>query len=183
MPRLPHRLRADLPPEDQDLLARDIHLFRILAHSPGGARAFNALGRYIRFDSPLDPRLRELAILQVGWLARSPYEWSHHVKIGRDFGVTDDDIRALIAESSGADSGLEPAAKLVLRAAREMTEGLAASGATFDALRAHLDNRALTDLVLVIATYNAVVRVLATLEVDVEPEYLRYLEAFPLPSS
>ena len=84
MPRLPHRTRADLPPEDQDLLARDINLMRIMSHSPGAARVFHALGRYIRYDSPLDPRLRELAILQVGWLARSDYEFSHHVKIGRD---------------------------------------------------------------------------------------------------
>ena len=32
----------------------------------------------------------------VGWLARSPYEWSHHVKIGLDFGVTEPDIQGLI---------------------------------------------------------------------------------------
>ena len=32
-----------------------------------------------------------------------------------------------------------------------------------------------------IAFYNAVVRVLATLEIDVEPDYQRYLDEFPLP--
>ena len=60
-----------------------------------------AWAQFIRFGSKLDPRLRELAILQVGWLARSPYEWSHHVKLGHDFGVTDDDIRALIDDTAG----------------------------------------------------------------------------------
>ena len=49
----------------------------------------------------LDARLRELAILQVGWIAQSPYEWSHHVKIGYEFGVTDEDIKGLIAETDG----------------------------------------------------------------------------------
>jgi alkylhydroperoxidase family enzyme len=101
MARLPYRERADLAPQDQDLLARNINLFRALVNSPGAARAFHGLGHYIRHVSPLDPRLREMAILQVGWQARAPYEWSHHVKIGKDFGVTDQDIHALIADTEG----------------------------------------------------------------------------------
>ena len=122
MARVPYLDKSDLAPENQELLARNITLHRALAHSPNGLRAFGGLGTFIRHKSRLDPRLRELAILQVGYLARAPYEWSHHVKIGREFGVTDDDIRALIAETEGKSSKLEPLAKLVLKAAREATE-------------------------------------------------------------
>jgi alkylhydroperoxidase family enzyme len=86
MARLPYVDKSDLAPENQDLLARNITLHRALAHSPNGLRAFGGLGQFIRHKSRLDPRVRELAILQVGYLARAPYEWSHHVKIGRDFG-------------------------------------------------------------------------------------------------
>ena len=118
MARLPYLDRSGLKPEDQELLARDINLHRILVHNPAATRAFSALGGYIRHKTRLDPRLRELAILQVGWLARSAYEWSHHVKIGYDFGVTDADIEGLLAESRGEASRLEPLAKLVLRAAQ-----------------------------------------------------------------
>ncbi len=127
MARLPYLDRSDLPPEHQDLLKRNINLHRLLAHSPNGTRAFNGLGNFIRHGSRLDPRLREMAILQVGYLARSPYEYSHHVKIGRDFGVSDDDIRAITDETEGRPSKLEPLAKAVLRAAREMTTDLAIS--------------------------------------------------------
>ena len=95
MARLPYLDRADVKPEHQDLLARNINLYRALVHSPNGARAFSVLGHFIRHTSHLDPRLREMAILQVGYLVRSPYEYSHHVEIGRDFGVSDDDIRAI----------------------------------------------------------------------------------------
>ena len=94
MARVPYLEKTDLKPDDQDLLKRPIALFKALVNSPGGARAFSGLGQYIRFNSKLDPRLRELAILQVGYLARAPYEWSHHVKIGYAFGVTDADIEA-----------------------------------------------------------------------------------------
>ena len=181
MARLPYLDKADLAPEDQDVLARNINLDRILAYSPNGARSFTQLGCFIRHQSRLDPRLRELAILQVGYMTRSPYEYSHHVKIGRDFGISDADIRAMEAECAGQPSDLEPLAKVVLRAAREMTRDLAASDQTFAELRQGLDEECLMDLVLTIAFYNGVVRLLATMSIDVEDEYLSYLDEFPLP--
>jgi alkylhydroperoxidase family enzyme len=139
------------------------------------------LASYIRHGSKLDPRLRELAILQVGYLAKSPYEWSHHVKIGREFGVSDDDIRAIAAETAGRPSNLDLLAKTVLRAARETTDGLAISDETFATLERALGREQVVDLTLAIAFYNAVVRLLGSLQIDVEPEYKRYLEEHPLP--
>ena len=183
MARLPYLDKSDLAPEHQELLARNITLHRALAHSPDGLRAFGGLGQFIRHKSRLDPRLRELAILQVGYLARAPYEWSHHVKIGRDFGVTDDDIRALIEETGGRTTELEPLARLVLKAAREATQEGAIAQATFDMLRKDLDNERLVDLVITISFYNAVVRLLSSLAIDVEPEYQPYLDEFPLPQA
>ncbi len=62
-----------------------------------------------------------------------------------------------------------------------MTEGRAVDDETFEVLRASLDNECLTDLVLTIAFYCGVVRLLETLAIEVEDEYLPYLEEFPLP--
>src|SRR5260370_16782922 len=120
MARVPYLQKPDLAAADQDVLARDITLHRALAHSPKGARAFLGVGKFIRHQSRLDPRLREMAILQVGYLARSPYEYSHHIKIGRNFGVSDDDVRAMIAQTAGKTSPLNPLAKPVLRAPRDL---------------------------------------------------------------
>ena len=181
MARLPYLTQADLAPADQNLLARDIALFRLMTHSPGATRAFSTLGGYIRNKSTLDGRLRELAILQVGWLARSPYEWSHHVKIGHDFGVSDADIQALIDDTNAKPTALSPVDRCVLRAAREITAQGAASEATFNELKSHFSTEHLTDLVITIAFYCAVVRFLATMQVDVEPEYQPYLTRWPLP--
>ena len=180
MARLPYLDKKDLKPEDQALLARDITLFKCMAHSPDAARAFQGLGGFIRHKSRLDPRLREIAILAVGWITQAPYEWSHHVKIGQEFGVSESDIRNLIAECDGRANGLEPLAKLVIRAAAETTMDLAVSDATFAELKRHFDNERLTDLVITIAFYNAVVRFLGTMRIDVEPEYQPYLDKFPL---
>jgi alkylhydroperoxidase family enzyme len=182
MARVPYLDQQDLAAEHRDLLKRNVNIFRALANSPDGARAFHGVGQFIRFKSRLDPRLRELAILMVGYVARSPYEWSHHVEIGKRFGVSDADIRALMDEAEGRPSELEPLAKAVLKAAAEMTRDLAISDATFAELRQSLDNERTVDLVITIAFYNAVVRVLASLQIDVEDGYRHYLDEFPLPA-
>ena len=53
--------------------------------------------------------------------------------------------------------------------------------AMFNELQAELGNEQMVDLVVTIATYCAVVRILASLAIEVEPEYQPYLEMFPLP--
>jgi alkylhydroperoxidase family enzyme len=181
MARVPYLEKSNLAEADQDLLNRPIALFKALVNSPKAARAFSGVGGFIRYGSNLDARLRELAILQVGWLARSPYEWSHHVKIGHDFGVSDADIQALIDDTAGKATSLDVLSRTVLKAAREVTIDGAMAEATFTALRSALGNELVVDLTLTIAFYCAVVRVLATLQIDVEPDYLPYLERWPLP--
>lgn len=181
MARLSYLDKSDLLPEHRDLLARNINLYRLLAHSPRGARSLNTLARYIRDGSRLDPRLRQLAILQVGYVTRSAYEYSHHIRISRDFDVSDGDIRAIAEETAGRPSSLDPLAKAVVQAARDLTCNLRVSDSTFAELRQGLDDERLTDLFITIAYYNALVRLMAALEIDVEDEYRAYLNEFPLP--
>src|SRR5262249_61196092 len=99
MARLPYLEADQVAPEYRDMLKRNTNLHKLLVNSPDMARAFNGVGNFIRHKSKLNPRLRALAILQVGWLEKSEYQFTHHVKIGKDFGVTDDDIAGLIAET------------------------------------------------------------------------------------
>jgi alkylhydroperoxidase family enzyme len=181
MARLPYIDAEQLPPEQRELLKRPINLTRLLVNSPGMARAFGGIGNYIRHKSTLDPRLRELAILQVGWMERSEYEFTHHVKIGKEFGITDGDIENLFLETEGKPSTLEPIAKAILKGAREMVRDIGMSDATFAEIRQELSNEHMTDLVLTIAFYCAVVRVLATMKIDNEPQYKEVLKQYPIP--
>jgi alkylhydroperoxidase family enzyme len=180
MARLPYLDKSDLLPEHQDLLARNLNLYRVLAHSPRAARSLNTLARFIRDGSRLDPRLRELAILQVSYLTRSAWGYSHHIRIGREVGLSNEEIRAVVEETKGRPTELDLLAKTVLRAAREMTLDLVISDETFAALQQGLDNERLTDLVVTISFYNGLVRLLETMQVDVEEDYHLYLEDFPL---
>jgi len=135
MARLPYLEADQVAPEYRDMLKRNTNLHKLLVNSPDMARAFSGVGGYIRFKSKLNPRLRELAILQVGWMEKSEYEFTHHVKIGKGFGVTDEDIRNMMAETEGKPSALEPLASAVLKGGREMVRELAMSEATFAAIK------------------------------------------------
>jgi alkylhydroperoxidase family enzyme len=182
MARVPYLTKEDLEPDDRVLLDRPANIFRALVNSPGGARAFARHGSYLLGRSKLDPRLRELAILQVGYSARSPYEYSHHIEIGRQAGLSDDDIRAIASESAGQETHLNDLERAVLRAARDLTLEIAISDDTFAVLNENLESAPLVDLVLTISFYNGVVRVLSALEVDVEDQYAPLLTEFPLPT-
>jgi len=179
MARVPYVDNKDLPEQYRNQLSSDANVTRVLSNSPQLAFLSGSMARYIRHETKVDPRLRELAIIQVGYSARSAYEYTHHIKIGFSFGVTEDDLRAIAQETAGRPSKLEPLAKSVLRAAREMTDGRTVSDKTFAELRAAFDNTQLVELLYAIANYNGVVRILAALQVDLEDEYRSYLEKFP----
>jgi alkylhydroperoxidase family enzyme len=156
---------------------------RALANSPNGSKKYSGIAMYIRHESTLNPRLRELAILQVGYVTRQIYEYAHHCSLALEFGCSEDDIRALADDTAGKPTKLDPLTRHVLRAARDMTTKLDVDDETFAGLKASLSNEHLLDLLMAIASYNATVRMLNALRVDLEPEYRKYLEKFPLPKA
>jgi alkylhydroperoxidase family enzyme len=182
MARLPYLDQKDLSPENKDLLERPINLNRVLVNSPNCRRAGLKMAHFIRYESRLDARLKELAIMTIGWITRTPYEWSHHVILAKDFGVSEDDIRELINYLEGRPTKLEPNILLAVEAAKEMTNNISMSKKTFDALHAFLNKEEMVDLIVTIAHYNAMIRVLGTLEVDIEEHYAPGLTKFPLPA-
>jgi alkylhydroperoxidase family enzyme len=182
MALVPYLSESDLAEADRSLLSSPHNLYRALANSPDALRHFSVLGQWIRRSSQVDPRLRELAILQVGYLTATPYQWSHHIKVGRDFGVSDEDIGNLIAATAGQEHGLGEVETLVLLAAREITSDRRMSEKTWQKLLTHLGEARMVDLTIIISHVNAVSRILSTLRIDVEPEFQQYLDEFPLPA-
>jgi alkylhydroperoxidase family enzyme len=181
MARLPYLKKGDIP-GFPDLPRSDTNISRALCNSPRAAQVQGALAMYIRHDSKLDPRLRELAILQVGYVAKSKYEYAHHCALCLEFGATEADILAVADETAGRPTHFDPLTKAVLSAAREMSLKIDLSDETYAVLRQHLDNERLLDLLLAISSYNAVVRLLSALRIDLEDDYKQYLEKFPLPN-
>lgn len=183
MSRLHLLEKSEVAPEYQDIFGVGMNVHRQTLHSPKVARLSRDLGLYFRNQSRLDLRLRELAILQVAYCARSPYEYSHHIKIALEAGVAPADILALAQETLGHASHLDPMTRAALAAARQMAEGSAVSPDIFSILQHNLDNEMVVDLLFLISFYCGFVRFTGALEVEVEDSYLTYLERFPLPQA
>ena len=170
----------DLPVERRDIVKSGMNLHKTMVHSPETSRWSQALGGYLRHDTTLDARLRELGILQVACLSGSTYEYAQHLKIGREFGLSDADLEAAALETAGKDSRLDPLARLVVRAAREMGEGHAASEFTMRELADALSAEHLVDLVFTLAFYVGFGRLTGSFQLEVEPDREPLLNRFPM---
>ncbi len=72
-----------------------LNIFGVLAQHPKLLKRFNLLGGFILNKGLVPARERELVILRVGWNAQSRYEFGQHTVIGRQCGLSDDEIRRL----------------------------------------------------------------------------------------
>jgi AhpD family alkylhydroperoxidase len=115
----------------------------------------------------LDPRLRELAILQVAADAEARYEWVQHAAIARHVGVTDEQIAAVEA-GRFADPSLTDADRAVLLFAREVVAGPRVSDAAFVRVREQLSPREIVELLLTVGNYLMLARVMTTLELELD---------------
>ena len=177
--RLPYIDREQLPESDRDIYDRMVaergtpvgNIFRTLANAPNLLRRFNALGGELRNKTEIDPKLRELALMTVGRLTNAEYEFTHHWNISLQVGVKREQLEHLADfEKSPLFNEQERA---VMRYAEEATRNVKVSDATFNALRGFLDNRRIMELVMNVAFYNAVVRILVPCGVELEPNAKR----------
>ncbi len=170
----------ELPAKDRDLVRSGLNLHKTMVHSPATARWSQGVGGHLRYTATLDARLRELGILQVACVSGSEYEYAQHLRIGREFGLTDADLAAAALETAGRDSGLDATAKLVMRAAREMATGHAASRETMAKLSHALSAEHLVDLVFTLAFYVGFGRLTASFDLQVEEDRRQLLDRFPM---
>lgn len=141
-------------------------LYRMLTQSPDFARGWLELGTASR-RGKLEPRLREMAILEVGRLARAGYEWSHHAKVARDVGVTPEQIEAIL--HGKADGLFDNRERAVIAYARAVTADLRVPDEVFEPLREYFDAQTIVELTITIGFYNMVCRFLLAIAIDLEP--------------
>jgi 4-carboxymuconolactone decarboxylase len=173
---------SPLPPEGRDprteeLLATlrrpdgsELNIFTTLARHPKLLKRWSAFGGVLLYGGTLPPRERELLILRAGYLCRADYEWGQHVEIGRDAGLTDDEI-ARVADGPAADGWSAEDAAL-LRAVDELHADSRIGDATWAELAARWDEQQLIELCMVVGQYHLVAFTLNSLGVEPESDHL-----------
>jgi 4-carboxymuconolactone decarboxylase len=143
-----------------------MNVFRSIGHAPEGLRRLAHVGDYARFHTDLPGRLRELVILSTARANSCQYEWTQHVRLALREGVTQAEVNAL--NDGETPSSLSPLEAAAVRYTLELGRTRRVSDETFAALRAHLDERHLTELTLVTAYYTALGMCLNAFEVELQ---------------
>jgi 4-carboxymuconolactone decarboxylase len=122
-----------------------------LAHHPKLAFAYMKFGGRLLGAPKLSPRLRELIVLYIAWRNQADYEWVQHVALGRQAGITDEEIEA--AKLGAEAPHWTPLERNALRATEQLLSTAHLDDETWNGLAAELDKQQLIELLFVIGNY------------------------------
>lgn len=166
--RIPLPEDDELTPEIKNLLAAlpPLNLFRMLAHAPASMKEFLEMGGSILTRSEFDPRKREIAILRIAHVTGAPYEWHHHVALGRSVGVAEDVIDRIAVD--GPVSSLDEEGNLLCRVADEISRDIRLSDEALAQILERYGTRGAVELILCCCWFNLVSRFLESTRVEIE---------------
>jgi 4-carboxymuconolactone decarboxylase len=164
--------RIDLPgPSELTPKQREVYDFfpsnlisGILTADPSIAAGYLGVGAGIAM-SPLDPTLRELAILRVSTLTDCEYEWFQHIGRAREAGASGQEVAAV---KTGDFATLDPVRSIGLRYVDECVTNVRVPRQTFDAARAALGDANLVTLTMLVGHYMETARFVENFEIDLD---------------
>ena len=175
-PRLDVVDPANLTEAQRDMLGSraNLNIYRTLAHHVDLYNRWSPLGQFILNGSSISPRHREIAMLRMGWLCQSPYEWAQHARIAKaSAGMTDAEVHR-IAEGPRA-AGWSDIDRAVVRMADELRYDAMISDETWTALRKTYSDQQVMELLFTSAQYQLVSMALNTLGIQLEPTAVDFI--------
>jgi AhpD family alkylhydroperoxidase len=138
------------------------------AHHPALAKAFLRFNVHLLMSSTLPARTRELAILRVAHRRDCAYEWSHHVSMAKDEGITDDQIAAVKTFGGGPVDEFDAFDRAVLTAVDELEEVSELSDRSWAALGERLNDQQRMDFIFTVGCYALLAMAFNTFGVELE---------------
>lgn len=171
--RLPLRSAAD-DPSLEELFAkgltgpdgRPLNIFGALANHPAMLKRWLVFATHVLSKNSIPARERELLILRTGWNCRSRYEWGQHVLIGRECGLTDDEIERI--KSDPHHHTWSTGDRLLLRAADELHHQQSLTDATWTALAQAYTSEQILDIIATVGNYHLVAMFLNSARVPLD---------------
>ncbi len=135
-------------------------------HSPALARLSRPVGRYLRFDAPESPRVRETAILITARMCDSRFEWAAHEPEGLGVGVPSKVIDVIKHHKPTA--GLEPTDKIIIELGREAFGKRKVSPKTYARAQQRFGTKGLIDLVQLMGNYASTAALLCVFDMQLD---------------
>jgi 4-carboxymuconolactone decarboxylase len=125
--------------------------FMAMLHSPPLASVLEKVGVYLRYDTAVPARARELAVLVVCAHYRCGYEWSSHAPLAIAQGVDPEDVQAI---GRGQDpAGITPDDAVVIAFAKALVRAGRADDATYDRAHRLFGESRMVDLTAMVGYY------------------------------
>lgn len=155
--------KVGIPP-----MMAELNVFRALLHHPELAAALNApLTMLMGLGNVLDPRLRELIIMRIGWQTGSDYEWTQHWRVAKMFAIPETDLLA-IRNWESADC-FNQADRAVLQATDDILKGGKIAGETWSQLEEVLgDTKQVLEVLIAICNWRTFSQLLMSMEIPLE---------------
>ena len=142
------------------------NLFRVLGRHRKLFRGWLRFAGRLMPGGTLPRREKELVILRVAHLTGCAYEQEHHRRLARRAKISPGEVdRVAVGPGSPGWSQRE---RLLLEATDELHHHHDLTDDTWAALRAHLDDRGLIELVLLVAHYEMLATVIGTLRIPLD---------------
>ncbi len=168
--RVPLVTQEELPEEYQYLFDEDalgeLNLFQSIGHAPRAMQAYMRYGTALWNVGELSTRERELAILTIARTVRAPYEWHQHVELGREAGISTEEIDAI---ARGDDSVFPEREQAITRYAAAVATGTVIDP-LFEAAVEVTDLETVVGLTMLAGHYLMTARILDALSVPVDDD-------------
>ncbi len=141
----------------------------IRLHSPRVAEHTQSINRYIRRESGIDPRLREIAVLVTAREHDSQFEWTAHEPEALEQGVSPEIIDVI--KHRLPLGALDDTDALVIQLGREIFGGPRVEPETFVRALDLFGARGLVDFVTLMANYAATAALLKVFDMQIKPNW------------
>jgi len=149
-----------------DGLAR-LNIFRTLLRRPRTAKAVSDLLFSLLVDPAIEPRLRELAIMRIGWVTGCDYEWTQHWPLAHKmYGCTREELLAV--RDWRAAECFDARDRAVLAATDELVKNGDLGDEGWSKVEAALGEEASIDLVASIGLWSLVSTIVRGLRIPLE---------------
>jgi 4-carboxymuconolactone decarboxylase len=138
----------------------------IQLHSPELSRRSRPVNRYLRFESGLSGRVRELAILVTARAHDSQFEWAAHEAEALKEGVPVEAVEAVRHRRSS--EGLAEEDAIVITLGREIFDSRKVSPETFARALARFGRTGLVNLVALMGNYAATAALLTAFDMQLD---------------
>jgi alkylhydroperoxidase family enzyme len=179
-PRIPPLGPEQWTPQEREMIAPQIrengsalNLYSTMLRHSGLYAPRASFGTYLRGETSLPPRTRELLIMRTAFLIGAEYEWAHHVERARRAGLTDGEVSRIAAGPDAA--GWSEESRAVLRVADELRREAFITNRTWGVLAKRYDTKQLIEIVFTVGGYTMTGLAINSFGIQTEPGY----PAFP----